>query len=84
MFWRALVPRTWKLDVVFFSQHHRSRTAELDGVLPFLRQTSPPGRVVQVLEALVQERLLARQEASAIEEKVLACVNSRGEWSWSL
>ena len=45
--WTALeharwsVPRTWKLDVVFFSQHHRSRTAELDGVLPFLRRRAP-------------------------------------------
>ena len=87
--WTALeharwsVPRTWKLDVVFFSQHHRSRTAELDGVLPFLRQTSPPGRVVQVLEALVQERLLARPEASAIEEKMLQCVDHEGRWCWS-
>ena len=87
--WSALstarwsVPRTWTLDLVYFDQQPRSRTATLDAVLPFLRTTSPPARVVQVLEALVQERLLTRQEANGILERVLACVTSRGEWCWS-
>ena len=86
--WTALsaarwsVPRTWKLDVVFFSQQPRSRTATLDGVLPFLREKPPP-RVIAVVEHLVQEGLLPRHEASAIEEGVLRCVNRQGAWIWS-
>lgn len=87
--WTALrqarwsVSRSWKLDLAYFDQQHRSRTAQLDGVIPFLQTTSPPGRVVAVLEHLVQEHLLTRAEASAIEEGVLRCVNRRGEWFWS-
>ena len=57
--------------------------ATLDAVLPFLRTISPPSRVVDVVEALVQERLLTRPEASAIEERLLGCVDAQGHWMWS-
>ena len=87
--WTALtkaqwsVPRSWLADVRYFDQQHRSRTAQLDGVVPFLRTTSPPSRVMAVLEALVQEQRLTRPEASTIQARVLAFVDARGAWVWS-
>ena len=76
-------PRSWLADVRYFDTQYRSRTAQLDGVLPFLQRTSPPSRVLRVLEDLVKESLLTRQEASSIQEKLLRCVNHRGAWFWS-
>ena len=75
--------RSWRQALQYFDARPVGPTAKLDAVLPFLRQTSPPARVVRVLEALVQEKRLSRGEASAIEEQVLRCVNCRGEWFWS-
>lgn len=46
--WTALtkaqwsVPRSWLADVRYFDAQPRRRMAQLDGVLPFLRTTSPP------------------------------------------
>ena len=60
--WTALsqarwsVPRSWLADVRYFDAQPRSRMATLDSVIPFLQTTSPPGRVVAVVESLVQER----------------------------
>jgi hypothetical protein len=69
---------------VYFDQQPRRRTATLDAVLPFLQRVSPPQRVVRVVESLVQEGVLTRQEASAITDRVLACVNRCGQWFWDL
>ena len=86
--WQALsnarwsVPRSWLADVRYFDAQPR-RLAKLDAVPGWLQTVSPPGRVVEVLEALVQEGCLARYEANVITERVLACVNRRGEWFWS-
>ena len=76
--------RSWLADVRYFDQQPRSRTARLDGVLPFLRLTSPPARVLAVLEALVQEGQLPRHEASAIEECLFSCIDRGGEWFWDI
>lgn len=51
-------------------------------VVPFFRQVSPPARVIAVLEALVEEQLLARHEATQIEEQVFQCVDAQGAWVW--
>jgi hypothetical protein len=66
--WRQSV---WLLD---------SRNPSTDAVGVFLRQHSPPSRLMAVLEGLVQERLLSRKEVNAAEEKVLALVSADGEW----
>jgi hypothetical protein len=45
----------------------------------FLKQ-HPPQAVVEVLEVLVTERRLARRQASALEEYLLATVTATGAW----
>ena len=88
--WRALgrtqgtEARSWLQDLRYFDAQPRSRTQALDAVLPFLRLTSPPARVMQVVESLVGEHLLTRSEASAIEEHMFRCVDHRGEWFWDI
>ena len=52
---REDVSRVSAKEVRYFDQQPRSRTATLDAVLPFLRLTSPPQRVVSVIEALLHE-----------------------------
>jgi hypothetical protein len=51
-------------------------------VVPFFRQVSPPARVVAVLESLVAEGLLTRQDATQIEEQVFQCLDAQGQWCW--
>jgi hypothetical protein len=59
--------------------HGREKSALVG---PFFRQVSPPARVVSVLESLVEEHLLTRQEVTQIEEKVFECIDAQGEWFW--
>ena len=86
--WQALtqarwsVPQTWRRDVEYFDQRRTTRTAQLDAVLPFLRTTCTPQRVLTVLESLVKEDRLRRDEATAIATHVLACVTALGRWTW--
>ena len=76
------VPRSWLADVRYFDQRRTTRTAQLDAVLPFLRMTCPPQRVLAVLEHLVKEERLTRDEATQVAACVLACVTAQGHWSW--
>ena len=39
-------------------------------------------RVLDVLEALVQERLLSREEGTQLQERILTRVDARGEWAY--
>ena len=50
-------------------------------VWAFFETVSPPSRVVAVLEALVEEQVLRRRDASLIENKLLARVNRDGQWT---
>jgi hypothetical protein len=85
--WKALsaskwsTPRSWQQALILFDSS--SRTMEqLDRVLPFLNEVSPPGRVMRVVEALWRERLLTRSQAGVLEDKILACVGKDGEWKY--
>jgi hypothetical protein len=75
--------RSWLADLTYFDQQPRPGLAKLDAVPGFLHRVSPPSRVIGVLESLAQEQRLTRQEASAIEDHVLQCVNAQGQWFWS-
>jgi hypothetical protein len=83
--WQALgqarwgTSRSWQQALFLFDQAPRSM-AQLDRVLPFLTEVSPPGRVLRVIEHLWREGLLTRSQAAVLEEKVLACVGTEGEW----
>lgn len=72
----------WGRDVLDFDLAPPHGPDKFALVVPFFRQVSPPARVVGVLEALVEEQLLTRREATQIEERVFACVNAQGEWCW--
>lgn len=83
--WKALcqarwsTSRSWQQALILFDQSARTQ-AQLDRVLPFLHEVSPPGRVIKVIEDLWRERLLTRSQAGLLEDKVLACVGKDGEW----
>jgi hypothetical protein len=70
------VASSWRQTVLLLD----SRGPSPDTVGVFLREHSPPSRVMAVLESLVQEKLLSRREVSAVEEKVLAQVSADGQW----
>jgi hypothetical protein len=85
--WKALcqarwsTSKSWQHALLLFDQSPHT-LAQLDRVLPFLREVSPPGRVMQVVEALWRERLLTRAEAGYVEDKILSCVGKEGEWRY--
>jgi hypothetical protein len=70
----------WGRDVLAFDLAPPHGSDKFALVVPFFRQVSPPARVVAVLEALVEERLLTRAEATAIEEQVFQCIDAQGAW----
>jgi len=87
--WHALskakwsVARQWRQQVVLFDQGIAPALATpqaVDAVARFLDTTASPARVVAVLEALAQERLLSRRDSTGIEEKMLMQVTSEGRW----
>jgi hypothetical protein len=39
-----------------------------------------PQRIIDVIEALCQERLLERRTASALEERFFVCMSANGTW----
>jgi hypothetical protein len=76
------VAQRWGRDVCDFDLEPPHGREKFALVVPFFRQVSPPARVVAVLEALVEEQLLTRQEATEIEEQVFQCIDAQGEWFW--
>ena len=83
--WQALQrtrwsePRAWLHAVLLFDRD-RATLQKLDAVVPWLRDISPPRRVVGVLENLVQERQLRRKAATQIEDGLFAKVTAAGQW----
>jgi hypothetical protein len=74
--------QSWGRDVQDFDLNPPHGPAKRTLVVPFFQHTSPPVRVVAVLESLVDERLLTRREATTIEERVFQCINAQGQWFW--
>jgi hypothetical protein len=74
--------QAWAAAVEAFDLEPPHGPDKLTRVEPFLRETSPPARVVAVLESLVEARLLTRREATAIEENIFQCLDAQGAWFW--
>jgi hypothetical protein len=72
---QAPAAQRWGQAVVAFDLEPPHGREKFALVVPFFRQVSPPARVVAVLESLVEEGLLSRQEGTQMEEKVFACLD---------
>ena len=72
--------RSWGQAVQAFDLEPPHGPAKLAAVEPFFRQVSPPARVMAVLEALVDEGVLSRRDASRIENRLLVQVTREGHW----
>jgi hypothetical protein len=84
--WTALYRARWQVAAAwrqtlahFEGQHPRLRSPER--VFRFLATNVMPQTVIGVIEALIAERLLSRQEGGQIEERILACVGAEGDWA---
>jgi hypothetical protein len=81
--WTGLERSTWSETRAFY---HMLRLfdarpgTDIDQVMTFVQELTTPQTIVDVLEALVQERLLSRRKAIALEEAVLARVDREGRW----
>jgi hypothetical protein len=82
--WQAIataqgsVPKAWYDAVWEFEAQPRQPTPE--DVEAFLLTSTPPAKVIAVLEALADEGKLTRQEVSALEEHVFQMILPSGEW----
>ena len=76
--------RAWAEAVQAFDLAPPHGPEKLELVVSFLQDVSPPARVVAVLEALHQEQLLTRREATQLEEHVFDCVDRQGRWFWDI
>jgi hypothetical protein len=77
---RWQVAAAWRMSLTHFEgQHPRLRSPER--VQHFLRENVMPETIVNVVEALISERLLSRVEGGQIEEKILVHVGATGDWA---
>jgi hypothetical protein len=72
--WSAV--REWRQAVLLLD----TLSPSIDTVMTFLEQSTPPERLLEVLEGLVLEGLLQQHEVAAIEERVLTMVRPDGKW----
>jgi hypothetical protein len=70
------VVKAWRLTCVYFHGQPGDRTS----ATAFLSGPLKPVRVVDILERLVVERKLTRQEANTMQESILAQTTSSGYW----
>jgi hypothetical protein len=80
---RWSVVQEWRQRVVLFDQGIIAPLTDpqaVDAVARFLDTSAAPAQVMAILEALVGERVLSRQDARQMETKVLARVNRHGQW----
>jgi hypothetical protein len=81
--WGALERARWsearelRQTLAFFDTQE---AAGVDVILRFFQHRVTPQAIVDVLEALVGERLLSRQKATLLEEAVLRRVTRGGQW----
>jgi hypothetical protein len=70
----------WRMTLAHFEgQHPALRSPER--VFRFLAVNVQPETVLGVIEALIREGLLSRQEGGQVEEKILGCVGREGDWA---
>jgi len=80
---RWSVAQEWRRRVLLFGQGIASTLATpqtVDAIQKFLDTSASPAQVLGVVESLVQEGQLSRQDARCIENKVLAMVDRCGRW----
>lgn len=74
---RSPVVRAWRVTAVYAAGYVGGRAQ----AVALLGGPLKPTRVVAVLEALVQERTLTRQEANVMEEAILQQTSAQGAWT---
>ena len=70
----------WRVTLVHFEGQAPALRSH-ERVWHFLAVNVQPETVLDVIEALISERLLSRQEGTAIEECILAHVGTGGDWA---
>jgi hypothetical protein len=84
--WAALyrarwqVASAWRMVLVHFEGQHPSLRSP-ERVWNFLSVNVQPETCINVIEALISERLLSRREGSQIEEHILSHVSADGDWA---
>jgi hypothetical protein len=78
--WTALSQATYSTPVSWRHtlQYHNSGT--LGDRHALIHKTCSPAEVVDVVEALVHEGCLTRQQGNDLEQAILACVTAHGTW----
>jgi hypothetical protein len=70
----------WRQTLAHFEgQHPTLRSPER--VFHFLATNVQPETIINVVESLIEERLLPRREGHQIEECILAHVGREGDWA---
>lgn len=69
--------RAWRLTAVYAASHGGGRAHAVS----LLSGPLSPRRVIEMLEQLVDERRLTRQEANAMEASVLSQTSAVGAWT---
>ena len=80
--WQAIlraqwsVAKSWRHDVQVLD----ARAVSIDGILEFLMECSPPTRMLELTEVLVQEGAVSRKEMAPVQEKMLQRTTASGQW----
>jgi hypothetical protein len=70
--------RAFRLILVY---HEHLGPGETDARgLHVINDLCPPAKVLPLIETIIKEGLLTRQQGSLIEEKLLARVSAEGRW----
>jgi hypothetical protein len=81
-FWQALAASQWSRAIELRSaiQCRAAFASNLQALEHLVKHNLSPERVIQVLEELVTERVLAPKAARTIEEHILARTTIAGRW----
>jgi hypothetical protein len=82
--WRAIVRARWGTAVAWrdaFLTLSRTNAALTPNLVPdYLGELATLGRLVELVEALMQEKTLLRHDGRAIEEALFAWADQHGQW----
>ena len=78
--WSALNSSRWSLPCEWRHKLMLYHQTKLIAPKRLLHEVCSPAETVKVLEHLVQERRLTRQQATQLEERILYYVNKKGGW----
>jgi hypothetical protein len=70
---------TWLEQMLFYDARPTWNQAP-EAQQRFIVHSMPPVQVVEAIESLVDEGLLTRTRGTALQEAVLECVSSTGQW----